>query len=149
METSKKKIDILEHIIAAVAGAYYNINLTRNLVPGQMYQAVDGKEYNVNEMTGLPADAKFSEVIDYWGKRLSEKEKEAYYVFFDIPVLLKHYEKGETHVTHTYWTQTIRQRPMLAEHHIVMYEDEENGDILAISYIRDITEEFHENAVKI
>ena len=45
METSKKKIDILEHIIAAVAGAYYNINLTRNLVPGQMYQAVDGKEY--------------------------------------------------------------------------------------------------------
>ena len=30
-----------------------------------------------------------------------------------------------------------------------MYEDEENGDILAISYIRDITEEFHENAVKI
>lgn len=149
METSKKKIDILEHIIAAVAGAYYNINLTRNLVPGQMYQAVDGKEYNVNEMTGLPADAKFSEVIDYWGKRLSEKEKEAYYTFFDIPVLLKHYEKGETHVTHTYWTQTIRQRPMLAEHHIVMCEDEENGDILAISYIRDITEEFHENAVKI
>ena len=149
METSKKKIDILEHIIAAVAGAYYNINLTRNLVPGQMYQAEDGKEYNVNEMTGLPADAKFSEVIDYWGKRLSEKEKEAYYAFFDIPVLLKHYEKGETHVTHTYWTQTIRQRPMLAEHHIVMYEDEENGDILAISYIRDITEEFHENAVKI
>lgn len=149
METSKKKIDILEHIIDAVAGAYYNINLTRNLVPGQMYQAVDGKEYNVNEMTGLPADAKFSEVIDYWGKRLSEKEKEAYYTFFDIPVLLKHYEKGETHVTHTYWTQTIRQRPMLAEHHIVMYEDEENGDILAISYIRDITEEFHENAVKI
>ena len=149
METSKKKIDILEHIIDAVAGAYYNINLTRNLVPGHMYQAVDGKEYNVNEMTGLPADAKFSEVIDYWGKRLSEKEKEAYYTFFDIPVLLKHYEKGETHVTHTYWTQTIRQRPMLAEHHIVMYEDEENGDILAISYIRDITEEFHENAVKI
>ena len=28
METSKKKIDILEHIIAAVAGAYYNINRT-------------------------------------------------------------------------------------------------------------------------
>ena len=114
-----------------------------------MYQVVDGKEYNVNEMTGLPADAKFSEVIDYWGKQLSEKEKEAYYAFFDIPALLKHYEKGETHVTHTYWTHTIRQRPMLAEQHIVMYEDEENGDILAISYIRDITEEFHENAVKI
>ena len=48
METSKKKINILEHTLAAVAGAYYNINLTKNLVPGEMYQVVDGKEYNVN-----------------------------------------------------------------------------------------------------
>ena len=48
METSKKKIDILEHIIAAVAGAYYNINLTRNLVHGQMYQVVDEK--NITSM---------------------------------------------------------------------------------------------------
>ena len=90
METSKKKINILEHIIAAVAGAYYNINLTKNLVPGEMYQVVDGKEYNVNEMTGLPTDAKFSEVIAYWGKQLSEKDKDAYFAFFDISSLLKH-----------------------------------------------------------
>ena len=48
MEKSEKKINILEHIIAAVAGAYYNINLTRNLVPGQMYQVVDGK--NITSM---------------------------------------------------------------------------------------------------
>ena len=68
METSKKKIDILEHIIAAVAGAYYNINLTRNLVPGQMYQAVDGKEYNVNEMTGLPAGSRTVRSVHWhWG----------------------------------------------------------------------------------
>ena len=40
METSKKKIDILEHIIAAVAGAYYNINLTRNLVPGSGWKRI-------------------------------------------------------------------------------------------------------------
>ena len=57
-------------------------------------------------MTGLPADAKFSEVIDYWGKQLSEKEKEAYYAFFDIPALLKHYEKGgdacNTYILDTY-----------------------------------------------
>ena len=142
-------MDILEHSLAAVAGAYYNINLTKDLVPGEMYQVVDGKEYSINEMTGLPADAKFSEVVAYWGERLAEKDKEDYFTFFDIPALLKHYEKGETHVTHTYWTHTIRQKPMLAEQHIVMYEDEENGDILAISYVRDLTKGFHENELKI
>ena len=142
-------MDILEHSLAAVAGAYYNINLTKDLVPGEMYQVVDGKEYSINEMTGLPADAKFSEVVAYWGERLDEKDKEDYFTFFDIPALLKHYEKGETHVTHTYWTHTIRQKPMLAEQHIVMYEDDENGDILAISYVRALTKGFHENELKL
>lgn len=35
--TLKKKIKVLEHAFAASAGAYYSINLTKNLVPGTMY----------------------------------------------------------------------------------------------------------------
>ena len=148
METLKKKMDILEHSLAAVAGAYYNINLTKDLIPGEMYQVVNGKEYSINKMIGLPTDAKFTEVVTYWGERLSENEKEAYFSFFSIPVLLKHYEKGETHVSHTYWTHTVHQKSMLAEQHVVMYMDEESGDILAITYVRDLTEGFYENELK-
>ena len=32
--TYQKKIRILEQALSASAGAYYNINLTRNIVPG-------------------------------------------------------------------------------------------------------------------
>ena len=32
VSTMKKKINVLEHAFAASAGAYYNINLTRDLV---------------------------------------------------------------------------------------------------------------------
>ena len=35
--TMKKKIEILEHAFAAAVGAYYSINLTKDLVPGSMY----------------------------------------------------------------------------------------------------------------
>lgn len=36
----------LEEAVFAVADGYCSINLTRNLVPGVMYQVVDGKRYN-------------------------------------------------------------------------------------------------------
>ena len=37
LETYKNKIKIMEHALSASAGAYYNINVTKNLVPGTMY----------------------------------------------------------------------------------------------------------------
>ena len=58
--TMEKKIKVLEHAFAASAGAYYNINLTRNLVPGIMYQVIGDKEYSLNEQMGLPENAKFT-----------------------------------------------------------------------------------------
>lgn len=53
-----KKIKILEHAFASSAGAYYNINLTKNIVPGTMYQFIDDKEYSLNEQMGLPENGK-------------------------------------------------------------------------------------------
>lgn len=80
--TKNKKIEVLEHSFAASAGAYYNINLTRNLVPGFMWQIIDDIEYNLNEQMGLPENASFTEVVSYWGEKLDEKEKPTYYEFF-------------------------------------------------------------------
>ena len=37
--------------------------------------------------------------------------------------------------------------PMLAEQHIVMYKDEENEDILAVSYVLDLTQKFKERKI--
>ena len=63
--TVEKKIEILENALAACAGAYYNINLTRNCVPGTMYQILDGVRHSINQAIGLPENAPFTEVVNY------------------------------------------------------------------------------------
>lgn len=137
----EKKIEILEQAVAWTAGAYYSINLTKNIALETMYQVVDNQEYSVNEQIGFPDNARFSEVIGYWGDKVAEEDRAAYDSFFDISNLLEHYKKGETHLSHTYRTKTVLDGPMYAEQHIIMYADEENGDVLGITYIRDLTEQ--------
>lgn len=146
--TMKKKIGILEHAFAAAVGAYYSINLTKNLVPGSMYQVIGDTEYSLNEQMSLPENARFSDVVKYWGNKLSPEEQESYFEFFSVSNLLAKFQEGQTHVFHRYWTQSAVFEPMLAEQHIVMYKDEENEDILAISYVLDLTQKFKEEKYK-
>ena len=146
--TMKKKVKVLEHAFAASAGAYYSINLTRDLVPGSMYQVIEDKEYSLNEQMGLPENARFSDVVSYWGKMLDPKEQPAYYNFFSIPRLLESFHHGRTHEFLKYWTKSAVFEPMLAEQHIVMYQDEVTGDILAITYVLDLTQDFREEQYK-
>ncbi len=141
LKTLEKKLSILEYAFTACAGVYYSVNFTENLVPGKIYRVIDEKEYCINDRIGLPENARFSDVIAYWGTQLPEEEKRGYDTFFNVEHLLEEYQKGERHLKHTYWTRTMFGEPMLAEHHIIMYKDEENGDILGISYIEDLTKQ--------
>ena len=145
LETYKRKIKIMEHALSASAGAYYNINITQNLVPGTMYQVIDDVEYNINEAIGFPDDCKYWDVIEYWGNQLTEEQHPSYFAFFDIAHLTECFEKGEDHISHRYWTKDSLGNPMLAEQHIVMYRDLTNNDLLAITYVLDHTkiEELH------
>lgn len=145
LETYKKKIKIMEHALSASAGAYYNINITQNLIPGTMYQVINDVEYSINEAIGFPNDCKYWDVIEYWGNQLAEDQQPAYFAFFDINHLIESFEKGEDHISHRYWTKDSLGEPMLADQHIVMYRDLTNNDLLAITYVLDYTkmEEFH------
>ncbi|MGN0699495.1 MAG: hypothetical protein ACI4J8_00690 [Oscillospiraceae bacterium] len=145
LETYKQKIRIMEHALSASAGAYYNINITRNIVPGTMYQVINDVEYSINEAIGFPDDCKYSAVIEYWGNQLSEEEQPGYFAFFDTAHLAECFENGENHIFHRYRTKDSLGNPMLAEQHIVMYRDLVNNDLLAITYVLDHTkiEEFH------
>lgn len=141
LKTLQKKVNILEYAFTACAGVYYSVNFSRDLVPGKVYRIIDEKEYCVSDQMGLPENARFTDVIAYWGNQLPEEEKAAYFSFFDITYLLGQYEAGRKHLKHTYWTKTVLGAPMLAEHHIIMYRDEVSGDICGISYIVDLTKQ--------
>lgn len=118
-----------------------------------MYQVIDDKEYILNDHMGLPENARFSDVVTYWENKLDDSEKKAYFEFLDIQNLLKLFNVGKTHVFHQYWTKTALFEPMLAEQHIVMYEDHKNHDVLAaITYVLDKTQKIkddqHRNELK-
>ena len=150
LETYKKKIKIMEHALSSSAGAYYNINITQNLVPGTMYQVIDDVEYSINEAIGFPDDCRYWDVIEYWGNQLAEEQQQDYFAFFDRDHLEKCFEKGEDHLCHRYWTKDTLGNPMLAEQHVVMYRDLSNDDLLAITYVLDLTkiEELHAKDVE-
>ena len=145
----KKKMEILEQAFVWETGVYYNVNLTKNVSPGIVRQVVDGKEYSVNERIGLPVNAKFTDLVTYWEDKVAENEREDYLEFFRLEHLLGAYRNGETHLIHTYWTQSILFKPMLAQQHLIMFEDEENGDVLGISYILDRTKHFNEKELNL
>ncbi|MDD6881982.1 MAG: response regulator [Firmicutes bacterium] len=139
IDTYKKKIEIMEHALSASAGAYYSINITKNTVLGNMYQVIDGVEYNINEAIGFPEDCKYWDVVEYWGNQLARDQQPAYFAFFDADNLEECFAKGEDHISHRYWTRNSLGEPMLAEQHVVMYRDVANDDLMAITYVLDLT----------
>ena len=47
-----------------------------------MYQVIGDTEYSLNEQMNLPENARFSDVVKYWGNKLSPEEQENYFEFF-------------------------------------------------------------------
>lgn len=143
INTLKRKIDVIEQAFASVIGPCYDINLSQDCIPGVMRNFVGGTENNVNEIMGMEQNARFSDVVAYWIQRIPEEERTAYLEFFDVSNLLERFENGEDHVYLKYWTHKNGKEPMLAERHLVMYREEDTGDVLAISYVRDLTEQYY------
>ena len=132
----------LEESVFAIADGYCVINLTKNLVPGFMYQVVDGKVYNLNEQLGLPENSSLQSLVDAWALTIPEEGLQDFLKEFDRERLLKRFENGERHISFRYWTRTATFEPMLAEDHMALYKDEETGDVIAVNYVLDRTEHY-------
>lgn len=130
----------LMRALSACAGAYYDFNLTQNKIIGTPVQIVDNVEYDILKNIGLPHNCKYTDVVEYWCEKLDDTEKNGCYAFFDIENLERNYEKGKRHITHTFWTTDVLGNPMLAEQTIILYRDILNGDILGLSYLKDLRE---------
>lgn len=146
--TLRKTVHVLEQAFAYCAGTFYRINLTRDLVPGKIFQRIDGQTCCVNEKMGLPENARFSDVVSCWGDRLPQEEQEEFFRFLSVENLLEKYRRGTDHVSYRYWTESVLMEPMLVEQHIFMFTDEETADVLAVTYLQDQTREHQEQLYK-
>ena len=127
--------------VIEIADGYCSINLTRNIVPGVMHQVIDGVDYDLNKQLGMPEDSSFTELVKLWAQTVPEDERSQFLRILDRERLLERFHNGEQHISFTYWTRTAAYEPMLAEDHLAIFEEEETGDVLAINYVLDRTEQ--------
>lgn len=139
IRTLEKKIKILEHAFAD-NGAYYDINLTRNEVPGTMYQRAGGRKYNVNAAYGLPENARLTDVVREMAERLEAEYRQPFLDFWTPERMIERFRRGETHQQLAYWTKNVLFEPMFAEQHVYLYEDEMTGEVLGVTSMHDATE---------
>ncbi|MGN0526053.1 MAG: EAL domain-containing protein [Acutalibacteraceae bacterium] len=130
----------LMRALSSCAGAYYDFNLTQNRIIGTPVQIVDNVEYDILKAVGLPHNCKYTDVVEYWCEKLDESEKNGCYAFFDTENLEKNYKKGKRHITHTFRSTDILGNPMFVEQTIILYQDILTGDILGLTYLKDLKE---------
>lgn len=133
----------LEETVFAVANGYGNVNLTKDIIQGEMmYQLIDGEPKSLNKKLGLPANSSYTDYLKHSVMGVAEEDREEFLQMFDRNHLLKCYENGEHHVSNRYWIRFPNQEPLYVENHFAMFRDEETGDILAVDYILDRTEHY-------
>lgn len=137
-EMMEKHEEILISALSECAGAYYDFNVTQNIILGSPIQVIDGVEYSITEKTGLPPHCPYTDMVNYLGNRLSPEEQPAFFTFFDPRHLEKCYENGKHHISHTYWSKDILDNPILAEQHVILYKDSTNGDLLGLTYLKNM-----------
>lgn len=138
LEMMEKHEEILISALSECAGAYYDFNITQNVILGTPIQVVDNVEYSINEKIGLPPHCPYTDMVSFWGNRLSPEEQPAFFTFFDPEHLKKCYENGKSHISHTYRSKDILDNPILAEQHVILYKDCTNGDLLAVTYLKNL-----------
>ncbi len=130
-----------EQLITALsecAGAFYDFNVTKNVIVGTPIQVIDGEEYSIHDKIGLPPHCPYTDIIKYWGNNLAPEEQPAFLTFFDRRHLEKCYESGKFHITHTYRTKDALGNTMVAEQNILLYKDITTGDLLGLTYVKDM-----------
>lgn len=147
-QTLKNRIEVLEQVVASMEYSCYFINLTKDMIPGIMYHTSNGVKCNVNEQMGFPENAKISEVVSYLGNMLPEEEKQDYFSTFHVPNMLERFAAGEKQITHRYWAYAANGKRIYVERHVDMFQDEESGDIVAYSYVCNLTGQFEAEVYK-
>ena len=139
IRTLEKKIKILEHAFAD-NGAYCEINLTRNLVPGTVHHWAGGRKYNVNAALGLADNARLSDLTRGVAERLEPEYRSAFLDFWTPERMIERFRRGEVHQQLAYWMKSVFFEPVFAELNVYLYEDEMTGEVLGVAAVHDATE---------
>lgn len=120
----------------------YNINVSRNLIEDEIFEHIGEEDLPVFEGLGLPNPCPLEDFIRrYTAKRVSPDDREAFRRHFNRKRLLKAYDAGEKEHTLYYRSLEGTGEPEIVRHTIVLTENPQTGDIIAMCNAKDGTEE--------
>lgn len=129
---------VLIRALAACAGVYFEFNVSKDCMLGKPVRIIEGEVVIGHRDRSLDTVSTYTETINYLGQKLNPIEQPAYFAFFNRSNLFDCFERGDCHIVHVYTSPGLTGTPETIEHHIHLYRDTDTGDLLGISYMKDL-----------
>lgn len=120
---------------------YFEINVTKDEFITSAAQMVNGEVRDLFEFLKIPPFKKYTDYVKYWIVNTDEKDRDRYNEFFDLERLKKCYEKGKYEQIYESHTIDVFGRRRLCRYCFLLGKSELTGDIIALAFAKDITEE--------
>ncbi len=126
----------LVKMILDSASEYYDINFSKNVVESSALKMEDGTILSIGEALGMDEKCSYTELVEYWGSKVSYEEKEAYFDFCDKERIKACFENNEELLLYSYLTEDMTGKPVRLVFNVRLYEDTENGDLRGLAYLK-------------
>lgn len=117
------------------AVSFCELNLSKD-----EFLTVSGR-LNDLDKNGERSIGKYSEYVKYWEKRIGGDRLESYRTFFQSERLIQCYKEGKPEQSYECQITDARGRARLWQFVLLLGENENSGDIIALVIIKDITEQ--------
>ncbi len=136
------KSEQYKNAVLADAIIIYEINLSKNLIEEEMWEAIDGERTELLAVVGMSAPADYDVFHERWTRQQVVPEyKELYESMTNREYLIRRFQEGYAESTFEFRAVMGIGREVYMRHTIFMAQDEETGDIIAYCNVKNITEQ--------
>ncbi len=141
LQESSRKEQQLANALSSTAISFCEFNITKNSIIKNPVVRVNDEIVDLLYENKLPDNCTFSDFISKFGEGVREEDLELYDKFFSIEHFKKCYEKGALEQSIQYGCNSSVLAGHFVRQTVLLSKDENSGDILAFTYVTDITEE--------
>jgi signal transduction histidine kinase/ActR/RegA family two-component response regulator len=123
------------------AVAFYEFNVTKDVVYGTDVHIFTDEDISLPGEVGTDSSYSFTELTNEWAESKVKSDREAFCEFFSKEHLLECYANGECEPWYEYWTTDVLDNIICVRQSFLLTKEEETGDIVAFTVIKDITEQ--------
>ncbi len=141
-ERHKEKEEIYRTAFNADSAGYYEVNLTRDEIMGDIFEYNHGKDMppSILDIPELKKPYLYSDFISWWANNMITDKKAEFEQLFKREKLIESYMKGELTKEFTYWSNTTAKEKHCYRQMFFLSKRAETNEIIALTVVHDITE---------